>query len=119
MGKPANQCPKGKEKSGSSCYNKCKKGYTGIGLACWMNCPASMLDQGAFCYKLEQYRIPVPSYSEKECLASTTHNHECYKGFWMWYEKCKEGFSSFGQICKPECPKKMEDIGISCTKHTY
>ena len=119
MGKPANQCPKGKEKSGSSCYNKCKKGYTGIGLACRMDCPASMLDQGAFCYKLEQYRIPVPSYSEKECLASTTHNHECYKGFWMWYEKCKEGFSSFGQICKPECPKKMEDIGISCTKHTY
>ena len=37
----------------------------------------------------------------------------------MWFETCKKGFSAAGQICKPECPEKMIDIGISCNKHTY
>ena len=45
---------------------------------------------------------------------------KCEKDGLLWYEVCPKHFHNVGCcICSPDCPKKMDDIGVSCHKDIY
>ena len=71
-------------------------------------CPPNFKDIGAHCMK------PQP---EGRGVGSTTECKDCEKCGLLYYPKCKAGFHAVGcNICSPDCPKDMKDIGVSCQK---
>jgi len=111
VGKPISTCPAGKERNGALCYPLCKAGFNGVGPVCWSVCPDGFRNDGAFCAKPGPYgrgvgKIRAFDNSER-CLA-------------LWYPKCKTGYHNVGcNICSPNCPSGMKDIGVSCAKMSY
>lgn len=113
-------CSDGDVVDGLLCYPKCKSGYTGVGPVCWQTCPAGFTNDGAFCAK------PSPSgrgfgyaaWHEDECNQQNSGN--CVECLLMWYPSCANDYHAVGcNICSPNCPDDMVDIGESCTKKTY
>jgi hypothetical protein len=45
---------------------------------------------------------------------------KCEKEAVLWYEKCPKNYHKVGCCtCSPDCPKKMDDVGISCHKDIF
>ena len=137
-------CPDGQEKNGGLCYAKCGDGYKGAGPVCWKSCPPDYHDDGATCrrdpddygnkckigYKCKKgykntgctchrdaHIFSKDSYGRgagttpKDCGADQDYNAG------LCYPKCKPGHHAAGSnICSPDCPAGMTDIGLSCQK---
>lgn len=113
------KCSPNEDLDGALCYPKCNSGYNGIGPVCWQECPSGFTDTGADCLKPKPYGRGGGYTSKKRC----EHHHKdtgCERCLLLWYPKCKSGFSRAGcNICSPECPDGMTNIGISCQKKSY
>lgn len=71
-------------------------------------CPEGFKDTGLHCLKPK---------AEVRGVGSMTECKDCEKCGLLYYPKCKVGFHAVGcNICSPDCPKDMKDIGISCQK---
>ena len=111
VGKPISTCPADKDKDGELCYPKCNPGYYGVGPVCWSPCPGGFRDDGAFCAKPGPYGRGVGK------IRSFNNSEKCLG---LWYPRCNDGFHPTGcNICSPNCPSGMTDIGVSCAKRSY
>jgi len=111
VGKPISTCPADKEKNGALCYPLCQNGFYGVGPVCWSPCPNGFRDDGAFCAKPGPYGRGVGK------IRSFDNSEKCLG---LWYKKCDYGFHNVGcNICSPNCPDGMTDIGVSCAKKSY
>jgi hypothetical protein len=120
-GKPM-QCRWDLIRSGAICYRPCKSGYKMVAGVCWQSsCPEGYRDDGAYCAKPAAYGrgAGYALWDEDKC-EDRNEATGCEKWGAMWYPKCKEGFHNVGaNICSPDCPDGMTDIGVSCQKKTY
>ncbi|MDT5272913.1 MAG: hypothetical protein QOH49_5099 [Acidobacteriota bacterium] len=134
-------CPNGQEKNGGLCYAKCRDGYNAVGPVCWKSCPSGYHDDGATCrrnpddygnkcrgnckkgYKntgctchRDAHIIGKDSYGRgagtapKDCGSGQEYNAG------LCYRKCDPGYHALVNICSPDCPAGMTDIGESCQK---
>ena len=115
------------EKQGALCYPKCRTGYKRVFTVCWQECPSGYRDDGAFCFKPNQYardRYPwkfgdkLGSLDAARARCAAAHPVAgCEKQGEIIYEACKSGWTKIGlDWCSPPCPSGMTDIGISCQK---
>ena len=131
-------CPSNLEQNGGLCYTSCKLGYAGAGPVCWQTCdgpptftrkarvgrPPQFRDDGAFCFKPEPYGrgAGYVVWDEAACKRDglAKESGGCEQCLALHYPKCKPGFHATGcNICSPDCPAGMTDIGISCAKQSY
>ena len=114
-------CEGGNKDNASSCYPKCRDGYKGVSFVCWQQCPEGFRDDGAFCFKPKPYGRGVGYVLWKKTKCENENRDlGCEKCLLLYYPKCKSGFHAVGcNICSPDCPPGMKDIGISCAKDSY
>ena len=54
----------------------------------------------------------------RRCLADNSQG--CEQCILIVYPKCAEGYHAVGcNICSPDCPADMTDLGVSCEKPMY
>jgi len=112
------KCHPQDEKQGLFCYPQCKKGYYGLVTDCVQDCPHDFRDDGFYCFKPSAYGRST--YWYEETCEQENKDVGCEQSGLFIYPKCKKSFYAFGCcICSPECPREMQDIGISCHKDTY
>jgi hypothetical protein len=124
-------CGPDEEQDGALCYPKCDAGYDGVGPVCWQACPAGFRDDGGFCAKPEPYgrgagyiwEFGDPAFSDSgqfdRCEAGNGSGN-CELIGAIVYPKCQANFHAVGtNICSPDCPAGMDDMGVSCTKKSY
>jgi len=129
-GKIPTQCAAGMENHGGLCYAKCRAGYTGAVTMCVPECPPGFRNDGLHCAKgapygrgggyAWQFGDPLNDNGMiKRCEAANGAGN-CEKNGLIFYPKCKAGYVAMGaNICSPQCPSGMVDIGVSCQKVTY
>ncbi len=129
-GKIPTQCAAGTENHGGLCYPKCRAGYSGAVTMCVPECPAGFRDDGLHCAKgapygrgggyAWQFGDPLNDNGMiKRCEAANGAGN-CEKNGLIFYPKCRAGYVAMGaNICSPQCPSGMVDIGVSCQKVTY
>jgi hypothetical protein len=111
-------CGPDEEQDGALCYPQCSEGFTGVGPVCWQNCPAGFRDDGAFCAKPQPYGRGA-GYALWDKDKCTAENGNCEQVDLMFYPVCQAGYVAFGaNICTPQCPAGMPDMGVSCTKQS-
>lgn len=118
-GKPLT-CSDDEDEDAGLCYKKCQDGYDGVGPICYKKCPDGFTDDHlGNCIKPKPYGRGA-GYTKK---STCEHHHSdtgCEKYGWLWYPKCKNGYSRKGCcVCSPICPDNMVDGGISCEKKKY
>ena len=123
---PDGPCRDTEELSMGFCYKKCDPGYTGSGPVCWQDCPDEFRNDGPYCAKPGAYgrgggypwRGSDGTNLDKARARCLKDNPDwCEKYGAMYYPKCKPGFSNAGSnLCSPNCPAGMENIGVSCMK---
>lgn len=90
-------------------------------------CPTGFRDDGAYCYKPSPYGRGVgypwkfgDGLSSDGMFDRCEADHgdgNCEKCLAIVYPKCADNFHAVGcNICSPDCPSGMTDIGISCQK---
>jgi hypothetical protein len=122
-------CGFSEEKQGLLCYPACKDGYTGVLNTCYKNCPDGYTDNLAFCLKPAAYgRGAGYAWQLSDGFSNTGMLARCEaaekRPCEMWgavaYPTCKPGFHPFGSnVCTPDCPSDMVEIGVSCAKPKY
>ena len=122
-------CQYDQQKQGLLCYPACNAGYSGLLSTCWQNCPAGMTDTGADCLKPASYgRGGGYGWQGSDGFSSAGMLSRCQNSEGrpceMWgaiaYPTCRDGFYAFGaNVCSPNCPSNMVDIGVSCQKTSY
>ena len=138
-GKPlstsSSNCPAGtvKDPTGLLCYPACKAGYKMVGPVCWQECPAGFTDSGVACTKPAAYgRGAGYAWKFGDAAGRSTgqwsrcngdNPQGCEQpggGITLVYPKCKANFHAVGtNICSPDCPAGMVDIGAGCQKKSY
>jgi hypothetical protein len=129
-GKIPTQCAAGMENHGGLCYARCRAGYSGAVTMCVPACPAGFRDDGLHCAKGAPYgRGGGYAWQFGDALndngmiqrCEAAHGAgNCEKNGLIFYPKCRAGFVAMGaNICSPQCPSGMVDIGVSCQKVTY
>lgn len=114
-GKAPTFCPHGYEKQGLACWPECNKGYQGYGADCRSECPDDFHDGLLYCGKPPALPRKGGDTTKQHC--EKINKTECEKEAVLWYEKCPKHYHKVGCCtCSPDCPKHMDDIGISCHK---
>lgn len=124
------RCLDGKVNEAGLCYTPCRAGYKGVATMCVPSCPSGYTDTGLHCAKPAAYgrgagfpwKFGDKAFSldgaRARCFAANPQG--CEQSGAIWYPKCRSGFKPIGSnICTPECPSGMTDIGVSCQKATY
>ncbi|MBI5716195.1 MAG: hypothetical protein HZC37_00720 [Burkholderiales bacterium] len=129
-GKIPTTCAAGMENHGGLCYARCRAGYTGAVTMCVPECPPGFRNDGLHCAKGAPYGRGAgyawqfgdalnDSGMIKRCEADNGAGN-CEKNGLIFYPKCKAGYVAVGaNVCSPQCPSGMVDIGVSCQKVTY
>lgn len=129
-GKIPTQCAAGTENHGGLCYARCRAGHTGAVTMCVPDCPPGFRNDGLHCAKgapygrgggyAWQFGDPLNDNGMiKRCEADNGAGN-CEKNGLIFYPKCRAGYVAMGaNICSPQCPSGMVDIGVSCQKVTY
>lgn len=95
----------------------CPTGSRSVAQYCVGSCPAGWRDDGWYCLKPDSYSRGTLWIDVDRCHKENQAVDGCEKSWGAWYPKCKKGFvASAATVCSNECPKGMEDIGISCKK---
>ncbi|MCP9800780.1 hypothetical protein [Synechococcus sp. RedBA-s] len=124
------RCPDGKVNDAGLCYVPCKAGFKGVATMCVPSCPSGFTDTGLHCAKPAAYgrgagfpwQFGDKAFSldgaRQRCAAANPQG--CEVSGAIVYPKCRSGFNPIGSnICTPQCPSGMLDIGVSCQKQTY
>lgn len=83
-----------------------------------MKCPQDFHDDGLYCHKPKA--LPRRGGDIEKAICEKINKTKCEKEVLLWYEKCPKNYHKVGCcICSPDCPKKMDDIGISCHKDIF
>lgn len=129
-GKIPTQCAAGMQNQGGLCYATCRAGYSGSVTMCVPDCPPGFRNDGLYCAKGAPYGrgggyawqfgdALNDNGMIKRCEADNGAGN-CEKNGLIFYPKCRAGFVAMGaNICSPQCPSGMVDIGVSCQKVTY
>lgn len=129
-GKIPTACPDGSENQAGLCYSRCRAGHSGSVTMCVPDCPPGFRNDGLHCAKGAPYGRGAGYAWQfgdalndtgmiKRCEAASGAGN-CEKNGLIFYPKCKAGYVAVGaNICSPQCPSGMVDIGVSCQKVTY
>jgi len=131
----SSDCPAGfaKDPTGLLCYPNCKPGYRMAGPVCWQECPAGFPEAAADCGKPQAYGRGAgyawqigdkPFDSGGQFSRCQNDNSQgCEQpggGITLVYPKCKANFHAVGtNICSPDCPTGMQDMGAMCQRNSY
>jgi hypothetical protein len=97
---------------------------------CVPDCPSGFRDDGLYCAKGAPYGRGAgypwkfgdalnDSGMISRCEAANGAGN-CEKNGLIFYPRCRSGYVAIGSnICTPQCPPGMVDIGVSCQKITY
>jgi microsomal dipeptidase-like Zn-dependent dipeptidase len=109
----------GCEKSGAIWYPRCRPGFHGLGPMCHKNCPSGFADTGLHCTKPPAYGRGTGYLLDNErARCERDHPQGCEQCGAPFYPRCRRGFHAFGcNVCTPNCPAGMTDIGVSCQKN--
>jgi hypothetical protein len=129
VGEPL-RCAANEDLDGALCYPKCQPGYKGVGPVCWESCPSGFRDDGGFCAKSGPYGRGAgypwmfgDPVNDSAMFERCTRDHgagNCEKDGLIVYPKCRANFHAVGSnVCSPDCPAGMADIGVSCTKRSH
>jgi len=79
-------------------------------------CPAGFTDTGMHCLKPASYGRGFGNRTLAHCEEDYGVG-SCEKCFSLFYPVCDESFQVKGcNVCEPQCPPNMTDIGLSCQK---
>jgi len=111
------KCNNGMEESASLCYTPCQEGFYGVMNRCIPYCPSNFRNDGDYCFKPEDYGRGVGYFLWDLEKCSRENSQGCEQWGLVIYPKCLQScYNVACCICSPNCPKDMEDIGISCHK---
>ena len=112
--------PLGCEQCGIPWYPKCKAGFhEQLCATCFANCPAGMADVGLLCQKNGELGRGAGYLGHTDDLGACERDNPqgCERCGAPFFPKCQAGFHPFGcNVCSPDCPADMTDIGASCGK---
>jgi microsomal dipeptidase-like Zn-dependent dipeptidase len=113
--------PRGCEQCGAPWYPKCRPGFHPFGCnVCTPTCPPGMTDIGVSCQKNGSYGrgAGYAGHTDDRAACERDHAEGCEQCGAPWYPRCRPGFHPAGcNICSPNCPPGMTDIGVSCQKN--
>jgi hypothetical protein len=93
-------CHADEDMYGALCYPKCKNGYSAVGCC--------------LCSPNIGVGIKKTLFDRQSCHADEEMNGA------LCYPKCRQGTHPVGCcVCSPDCPAKMTDFGVGCTKDIY
>jgi len=112
--------PQGCDHCGAPWYPKCRSGFHAFGCnVCTPDCPAGMTDVGALCQKNGDYGRGngYLNHTDDKGVCERDNPQGCERCGAPFFPKCRSGFHAFGcNVCSPDCPGGMTDIGVSCGK---
>lgn len=111
--------PQGCEQQGAIWYPRCPPGFHGIGPTCTKDCPGGFGDIGLLCTKpAPYYRGSGYLFNNEQQRCEADHPQGCDHCGAPWYPKCSGGFHEFAcEICSPDCPAGMTEVGPFCQKN--
>ncbi|WP_273455893.1 RICIN domain-containing protein [Nevskia ramosa] len=132
VGQIPTNCDTDEQEDGGLCYARCKGGYKDFVTMCVPECPDGFRDDGLHCFKPAAYQRAEYPYQAFDGLNMDKPMARCRKEHGancvlanantMVYETCRAGYAQaplVTNLCSPQCPAGMTDIGVSCQKNTY